>query len=193
MDNLLLFIQEVKKEDYLNLFLNSLIDDYCEEFKILFNYKNSLALMGNENKSRIKYDTKTNRICFSVRNLLLSNKFKENNEYISTILITYIKQNPPMYLDALKLLQKLKIENSEKAEHALEFLCWMVKADTLFDYALITYDFELAIMIAKHTQKDPKEYLKYLLELEEMKTKDPIKMKYKINIDQKNYLGALIN
>jgi elongator complex protein 1 len=46
-------------------------------------------------------------------------------------------------------------------------------------------------MIAKHTQKDPKEYLKYLHELEEMKAKDPIKMKYKINIDQKNYLGAL--
>ena len=191
MDNLLLFIQEVKKEDYLNLFLNSLIDDYCEEFKILFNYKNSLALMGNENKSKIKYDSKTNKICLAVRNLLLSRKFKEKNEYISTILITYIKQNPPMYLDALKLLQKLKIENSEKAEHALEFLCWMVKADTLFDFALVTYDFELVIMIAKHTQKDPKEYLKYLHELEEMKTKDPIKMKYKINMDQKNYLGAL--
>ena len=191
MDNLLLFIQEVKKEDYLNLFLNSLIDDYCEEFKILFNYKNSLALMGNENKSKIKYDSKTNKICLAVRNLLLSRKFKEKNEYISTILITYIKQNPPMYLDALKLLQKLKIENSEKAEHALEFLCWMVKADTLFDFALVTYDFELVIMIAKHTQKDPKEYLKYLHELEEMKAKDPIKMKYKINIDQKNYLGAL--
>ena len=46
-------------------------------------------------------------------------------------------------------------------------------------------------MVAKHTQKDPKEYLQYLHELEEIKKKDPIKMKYKINIDQKNYLGAL--
>ena len=46
-------------------------------------------------------------------------------------------------------------------------------------------------MVAKHTQKDPKEYLKYLHELEEIKKTDPIKMKYKINMDQKNYLGAL--
>ena len=186
MENLSTFIQEVKKEDYLNLFLNSLIDDYCEEFKILFNYKKSL--INDENKNS---DTKTNKICSAIRNILLTEKF-EKNDYISTILITYIKQNPPMYLDALKLVQKLKVEkNNDKADKALEFLCWIVKADTLFDFALITYDFELVIMVAKHTQKDPKEYLQYLHELEEIKKKDPIKMKYKINIDQKNYLGAL--
>jgi hypothetical protein len=46
-------------------------------------------------------------------------------------------------------------------------------------------------MVAKHTQKDPKEYLKYLHELEEIRKTEPIKMKYKINMDQKNYLGAL--
>ena len=190
MDNLSLFINEVKKEDYLNLFLNSLIDDYCEEFKILFNYKKSL-ISPNENKNKTNYDTKTNKICLAIRKLLLSDKFKENNDYISTILITYIKQNPPMYLEALKLVQKLKIESSSKADSALEFLCWIVNADTLFDFSLITYDFELVIMVAKHTQKDPKEYLKYLYELEEMKKKDPIKMKYQINMDQKNYIGAL--
>ena len=187
MDNLSLFIKEVKKEDYLNLFLNSLIDDYCEEFKTLFNYKKSLINNDNKNNS----ETKTNKICLAIRKLLLTDKFKEKNEYISTILITYIKQNPPMYLEALKLVQKLKMESSSKADSALEFLCWIVKADTLFDFALITYDFELVIMVAKHTQKDPKEYLKYLHELEEIKKKDPIKMKYQINIDQKNYLGAL--
>ena len=191
MDNLLLFIQEVKKEEFLNLFLNSLIDDYCEEFKILFNCKKSLYLTNKEINSKNNYNTKINKICMATRNLLLSDKFKQSNEYISTILITYIKQNPPTYLEALKLVQKLKTENSQKAELALEFLCWTVKADTLFDFALITYDFKLVIMVAKHTQKDPKEYLKYLHELEEMKKKDPIKMKYKINIDQKNYLGAL--
>ena len=190
MDNLSLFINEVKKEDYLNLFLNSLIDDYCEEFKILFNYKKSL-ISANENKNKTNYDTKTNKICLAIRKLLISDKFKENNDYVSTILISYIKQNPPMYLEALKLVQKLKIESSSKADSALEFLCWIVKADTLFDFALITYDFELVIMVAKHTQKDPKEYLKYLHELEEMKKKDPIKMKYQINMDQKNFIGAL--
>jgi elongator complex protein 1 len=129
---------------------------------------------------------------FCHKKILLTDKNKESGDYLSTILITYIKQNPHLYLEALKLVQKLKIENkTEKADKALEFLCWMVKADTLFDFALITYDFELVIMVAKHTQKDPKEYLKYLNELEEIKKVDPIKMKYKINMDQKNYSGAL--
>ena len=187
MNNLDKFLNEVKKEDYLNLFLNSLIDDYCEEFKILFNYNKSLNEI-NKNNS----DTKTNKICIAIRKLLLTDKNRESGDYLSTIIITYIKQNPHLYLEALKLVQKLKIENkTEKADKALEFLCWMVKADTLFDFALITYDFELVIMVAKHTQKDPKEYLKYLNELEEIKKVDPIKMKYKINMDQKNYSGAL--
>ena len=187
MNNLNKFITEVKKEDYLNLFLNSLIDDYCEEFKILFNYNNSMNEINKNNTN-----TKTNKICIEIRKLLLTEKNKQTGDYLSTILITYIKQNPHLYLEALKLVQKLKIENkTEKADKALEFLCWMVKADTLFDFALITYDFELVIMVAKHTQKDPKEYLKYLNELEEIKKEDPIKMKYKINMDQKNYLGAL--
>ena len=164
MDNLSSFIKQVKKEDYLNLFLNSLIDDYCEEFKILFNHKKSLSSSSSlpTKDNKINYDTKTNKLCLAIRKLLLpDNKEKDkdkdktkdsNNEYISTILITYIKQNPPMYLDALKLVQKLKIEkNNEKADSALEFLCWIVKADTLFDFALMTYDFELVIMVAKHT------------------------------------------
>jgi elongator complex protein 1 len=62
MSNLDKFLKEVKKEDYLNLFLNSLIDDYCEEFKILFNYNKSLNEINKNNT-----DTKTNKICFAIR------------------------------------------------------------------------------------------------------------------------------
>ena len=134
-------------------------------------------------------ETKVNKICSLLRNTLID--LKDDN-YINSILISYIKQNPPMYFEALKLVQKLKIDNSSKADKALEFLCWIVKADTLFDFALKTYDFELVIMCAKHTQKDPKEYLSYLNSLEEIKKKDIILMKYQINMDQKYYSDALI-
>jgi elongator complex protein 1 len=44
-------------------------------------------------------------------------------------------------------------------------------------------------MIAKHTQKDPKEYLPYLKKLQEL---DPYLMKYNINYDLKSYDDALI-
>jgi elongator complex protein 1 len=119
---------------------------------------------------------------------------------------THTKKNPPEYFEALKLVQKLKVEEKSKlkleelinstnntkhknADQALEYLCWIVNADILFDFALKTYDFELVIMVAKHTQKDPKEYLPYLRKLQEM---DPVLMRYQINMDLKSYEDALI-
>lgn len=44
-------------------------------------------------------------------------------------------------------------------------------------------------MVAKQTQKDPKEFLPYLKKLQEM---DPILMKFQINYDLKYYEDALI-
>lgn len=70
----------------------------------------------------------------------------------------------------------------------MEYLCWVVNADILFDFSLKTYDFELVILVAKYTQKDPKEYLPYLKKLQEMES---TLMKYQINMDLKNYEDAL--
>ena len=44
-------------------------------------------------------------------------------------------------------------------------------------------------MVAKHTQKDPKEFLPYLKKLQEM---DPVWMKFQINYDLKYYEDALM-
>ena len=68
-------------------------------------------------------------------------------------------------------------------------MCWVVNADVLYDFSLKTYDFELVIMVAKHTQKDPKEFLPYLKKLQEM---DPVWMKFQINYDLKYYEDALM-
>ncbi len=113
---------------------------------------------------------------------------------------SFTKKNPPEILPALKLVLNLKNEEKSKikefteestsvADKALEYICWVVNANTLYDYALKTYDFELVIMVAKHTQKDPKEYLPYLKSLQEL---DPVMMKYQVNFDMKHYEDALI-
>lgn len=94
----------------------------------------------------------------------------------------------------MKLIQILKKEEKESSgshttsEKTLEYLCWVVNADVLYDFALKTYDFELVIMVAKYTQKDPKEYLPYLKKLQEM---DPVQMKFNINYDLKFYEDAI--
>ena len=74
------------------------------------------------------------------------------------------------------------------AKEALEYVSWLVNPNILFDVALTTYDFELVTLVATQTQKDPKEYVPYLQELKAM---DPIHMKYRIQLDLKNYEAAL--
>jgi elongator complex protein 1 len=88
-----------------------------------------------------------------------------------------------------ELINSTNNTKHKNADQALEYLCWIVNADILFDFALKTYDFELVIMVAKLTQKDPKEYLPHLRKLQEM---DPVLMKYQINIDLKSYEDALV-
>lgn len=179
MNNLNVFVSKIKKIDDINLFINSLTNEKCEEYKILF----------NENKKESNNE-KINEICKNIRKILFDLK---NDDFISTILITFTKQTPPLYLNALQLIQQLKREKKNSlAESALEFLCWLVNAETLFDFSLKTYDFELVIMCAKFTQKDPKEYLSYLNALQEIQKQSPILMKYQINFDLKNFHDALV-
>lgn len=99
------------------------------------------------------------------------------------------KENENKSADDIFNLNQTKDKKHKTADQALEYLCWVVNADTLFDFSLKTYDFELVILVAKYTQKDPKEYLPYLKKLQEM---DPVLMKYQINMDLKNYEDALI-
>lgn len=50
----------------------------------------------------------------------------------------------------------------------MKYVCWLVNVNTLYDIALGMYDFELVIMVAHQSQKDPKEYLGFLEELGKM-------------------------
>ncbi len=98
------------------------------------------------------------------------------------------KENENKSADDIFNLNQTRDKKHKSADQALEYLCWVVNADTLFDFSLKTYDFELVILVAKFTQKDPKEYLPYLKKLQEM---DSVLMKYQINMDLKNYEDAL--
>lgn len=71
---------------------------------------------------------------------------------------------------------------------AIEYICWLAKADKLYSVALLTFDFELVTMVAQYTQKDPKEYLPYLASLKEMSANQ---MRFKVNLDMKQFMPAL--
>ncbi|CAJ0941115.1 unnamed protein product, partial [Ranitomeya imitator] len=74
------------------------------------------------------------------------------------------------------------------AEEALKYLLFLVDVNELYDHSLGTYDFDLVIMVAEKSQKDPKEYLPFLNTLKKMETNY---QKYTIDKHLKRYKKAL--
>merc|ERR1712233_109172 len=75
-----------------------------------------------------------------------------------------------------------------KTDEALKFLLYMVDVNVLYDVALGTYDFDLVMMVAEKSQKDPKEYLPFLNSFKQMEVNF---MKYSIDKYLKRYESAL--
>ena len=57
-------------------------------------------------------------------------------------------------------LQPNKESNKKKkslnSQEILEYVCWLVDANAIYEASLLTYDLELASMTARCTQMDPK-------------------------------------
>ena len=75
-----------------------------------------------------------------------------------------------------------------KTGEALKFLLYMVDVAVLYDVALGTYDFDLVMMVAERSQKDPKEYLPFLNKLKAM---EPGYCKFSIDAHLKRWSAAL--
>ncbi|XP_024381817.1 elongator complex protein 1 [Physcomitrium patens] len=127
------------------------------------------------------------------------------------ILATLAKSRPPELKEALQRIKSLREaelqgevaveleaveETGEKgkvilsAEAALKHLLWLSDADIVFKEALGLYDLHLAAMVASHAQRDPKEFIPLLKELEEM---PPHLMQYSIDVRLGHYESALQN
>jgi elongator complex protein 1 len=131
-----------------------------------------------------KPQSKVNLICNKLQQAF---QHLDPEKYLLCILTTYVTKNPPEVEEALKLVQQLrKKENQESesltAEKALKYLIFLVDVNKLYDIALGMYDFELVMMVAQKSQKDPKEYIPFL-----SKRQNEEKYYRQYNIDK--YLG----
>lgn len=189
-------VNQIGKADYLNLLVNSLTNSLSDEIsQVDSNVVNDKGIKVNiksEEFQRKFIHNKINMVCNSFLKVLEDKKNsnsvnkKYEMKYLTTVLQIFCKKTPPEYLNALLLLKQAEGISADKG---LEYLCWIVDANVLYNFALQTYDFELIIMVAKKTQKDPKEFLPYL---EKLKSMDPYMMKYTINFDLKCYNQAII-
>merc|ERR1712137_401181 len=199
MNNVELFINSLDSITFLNLFLSSLIEDDVTVTLFPSKVSSSISLPVYLQKDR--KIGKVNKICTIIRETLRN---IDSNRYLLSILTTLVKSNPPKYGEALDIIRTIRIEESKEdekiddekksskiitAESALNYLVFLVDVNQLYDVALSLYDFELTIMVAGKSQKDPKEYLPFLKNLHDLSPSSY--QKYEIDMYLQNYKKAL--
>ncbi|KAJ1533812.1 hypothetical protein HK096_004723, partial [Nowakowskiella sp. JEL0078] len=139
-ENVKLFATQVDNPDYLNLFISG------------------LSISGQTEM--------VNTICDKLRIAL---ETLDKRKFIQPILTAHVRKSPPELEDAMKVIQKLKAEEShDSAESALKYVIFLADAEKLFDVALGMYDFPLVIMVAQHSHKDPRDYIAFLSKLQKL-------------------------
>jgi elongator complex protein 1 len=123
---------------------------------------------------------KTNAVCDALQRAFQA---LDPARYLLCILTTLVRRSPPQHEAALALVKKLRgmladqrpshhllpvdeedslsppaTESSGKsaAEAALAYLVFLADVNQLFDIALGMYDFQLVLLVARKSQKDPK-------------------------------------
>lgn len=206
--NVELFINQIEKIEYLDLFVSCLHEEdvtktkYRETKDDIENRINELRIedLQNQtsnqvidtskriikNKENQKYsaDSKVNKICRAVLSVLEKKEYF--NKYLQTVITTYACQKPPNLVDALKLIGSF--DSQDQKEQAVTHLCFLQDVLKLFDTALGLYDVKLTLLIAQHSQKDPKEYLPFLQNLNVQK---PLRRQFLIDDHLKNYEKAI--
>eukprot|EP00057_Strongylocentrotus_purpuratus_P001045 XP_001190999.2 PREDICTED: elongator complex protein 1 [Strongylocentrotus purpuratus] len=135
--------------------------------------------------------SKVDVVCDAVRESL----YRLNpNRFFLSVLACHAKKTKP---ELEKALEKIRLRQGQgsnedsdcpSADEALRYLLYLVDVNELFNVALGTYDFDLVLMVADKSQKDPKEYLPFLNQLRNM---EPDYQRYSIDKHLKRYVKAL--
>ncbi|XP_037228727.1 elongator complex protein 1 isoform X2 [Falco rusticolus] len=185
LENAETFIKQIDSVNYINLFFTELKE---EDFtKTMYP-----SLNGSSNAQPRQHpdQKKINLICDVMR---VAMEHIDPQKYCLSILTAHVKKSPPELEIALQKVHDLRESIAQdvkavSAEEALKYLLFLVDVNELYDYSLGTYDFDLVIMVAEKSQKDPKEYLPFLNTLRKMETNY---QRYTIDRHLKRYKKAL--
>jgi len=191
--NVPLFIDQVKKITYIDLFLSSLryveqispqyyrLTCYFREEDVTQTmYKETRVLPGREsgvphpngtnsanqqNADPVNTsNSKVNRICDAFLDVLKTRTATN----LQNIITANVCKSPPALEDGLLVVAKLMKEDSAMADKAVEHICFLADVNKLYENALGLYDLDLALLVAQQSQKDPREYLPFMQKLQEM-------------------------
>uniref|UniRef100_A0A3P9L654 Elongator complex protein 1 n=1 Tax=Oryzias latipes TaxID=8090 RepID=A0A3P9L654_ORYLA len=127
--------------------------------------------------------------------LLKAMESMDPHKFGLSILTAHVKKSVPELEVALQKVHELRVNppgapGAVGAEEALKYLLFLVNVNDLYEHSLGTYDFDLVLMVAEKSQKDPKEYLPFLNKL---KSLEPHYQRYTIDRHLKRYRKALLH
>lgn len=180
LDNIEIFLKQLDSINHINLFLTELKE---EDTTTTMYPCPSHSASGKEEK---KVDT----VCDALRSTM---ETLDPQKYCLCILTSHVRKTTPELETALQKVHELRVNppsgnSSVSAEEALKYLLFLVNVNELYEHSLGTYDFDLVLMVAEKSQKDPKEYLPFLNML---KTLEPNYQRYTIDKHLKRYKKAL--
>ncbi|KAI2082021.1 putative elongator complex protein 1 [Ophidiomyces ophidiicola] len=190
MASIQLFIDQIKRIDFIDEFLSRLRDEDVSETL----YKDTLKIAHTEAQnssttgvgmtvippavSEPSKRNKVNQICDAFLSVLV-NRIETN---LQNLITAHVCKSPPDLDAGLQLVAKLREQSAEQAEEAIEHMCFLTDANRLFNNALGLYDLELTLLVAQQAQRDPREYLPFLQKLQGM---TELRRRYEID----NHLG----
>ena len=174
-----LFIDQVKKVEHIDLFLSQLREEdvsktmYKETLPRDRSPQDSPGMETSEAES-----SKVNRICDAFLDALKS----RTSTHFQNVVTAHVCKVPPDLDAGLTQIAGLRSKKSDLVDAAIEHICFLADVNRLYDNALGLYDLELALLVAQQSQKDPKEYLPFLRNLQGMSV---LRRQYSID----NHLG----
>ena len=190
MQDVELFVKQVKKTEYIDLVLSSLSEENVAETM----YKETLRTSVNDplpgsNPSQaasgINAPSKVNSICDAFITVLQ----KDRAKHLQSIVTAHVSKEPKDLEAGLQLVSELRKQgNEEQLDQAVLHICFLADVNRLYETALGLYDLDVALLVAQQSQKDPKEYLPYLQNLHDL---EPLRQRFAIDNDLKRYRKAL--
>ncbi|XP_009794332.1 elongator complex protein 1 isoform X2 [Nicotiana sylvestris] len=196
------FVKQVSNLSYITEFVCSIKNENIMETL----YKNYRSLPhDNEAKAVEHGDLESSHGNSKIHSVLLAIR-KALEEHVAEsparelcILTTLARSDPPALekaLERIKIIREKELSGSDdlrrelypSAEEALKHLLWLSDSEAVFETALGLYDLNLAAIVALNSQKDPKEFLPYLQELENMPI---VLMQYNIDLRLQRFETAL--
>ena len=177
------FVKQLDSVNYINLFLTELHEEDVTTTMYAGAYDRVCRPADKAAESSKKIDIICNDFNKTLQEI-------NSDKYLLCLLTTHVKKTEPELEAALLRIQSLKdVANPVvTAEQAMKYLLLLVDVNQLYDVALGMYDFELVVVVAERSQKDPKEYLPFLNNLKKMETNY---QRYTIDRYLKRYKNAL--